>query len=122
MDLISATRVESQTNKDTSDKLDLSNAQSLRRKKKTIAVLRQVHCASTTNKANVQPIIAGLWTTLIGSAQKPDLQRLISTSNTCSQHILPKIVQNKVKRYETSKANQVRSVRVLLIYILLLYY
>lgn len=107
------TRIESCASKDSTDKLNLSNAQALRRRKKTLSALRPLHCANTTNATDVKPVYNGLWTTLVGSAPKEDIKNLMSKSNICKEYVIPKIVQNNIKTYESGAANQVRSIRVL---------
>lgn len=78
-----------------------------------MAALRPIHCSNTTNANEIKPVVDGLWTTLVGTASKQDMSKLISKSKTCNKYVLPRIVKNKVKAYENSQANQVRSIRVL---------
>ena len=103
----------SKLSRKSSDKLDLSSAQIYRRKKKTLAVLRPVHCSGETAKNDQKPVLDGLWTTLIGTATKADLNTYISNSNICMSDVLPGIVNSKIKHYESSESNKVRSIRTL---------
>ena len=99
-----------------SEKLEeLSRFQLLRRKKKTVAAMKPIHCASTStsSSANERAVQDGLWTTLIGITPKPVMSAYISTSAVCMNEILPKIVKNKVEEYVKSDKNHVRSMRVL---------
>ena len=99
-----------------SEKLEeLSRFQLLRRKKKTVAAMKPIHCASTStsSSANERAVQDGLWTTLIGITPKPVMSACISTSAVCMKEILPKIVKSKVEEYVKSDENHVRSMRVL---------
>lgn len=103
----------SKLSRKTSDKLNLSSAQIYRRKKKTLATLRAVHCSGETAKKDQKPVLDGLWTTLIGTATKTDLHNYISNSNVCMSDVVPGIVSGKIKQYESSESNKVRSIRTL---------
>ena len=93
---------------------NLSRWQLLRRKKKTVGVLKPVHCASSgSSSSNEKAVQDGLWTTLIGITPKPVIAEYISTSKVCMKEILPKLLKNKVDEYVKSDANNVRSMRVL---------
>lgn len=93
---------------------NLSRWQLLRRKKKTVSVLKPVHCASSgSSSSNEKAVQDGLWTTLIGITPKPVIAENISTSKVCMKEILPKNLKNKVDEYVKSDANNVRSMRVL---------
>ena len=68
-----------------SDKLNLSRSQQLRRKKKTLAAVRSIHCATSAspNPAGVcesKPVIDGLWTTLLGTASTSQMATYVSQS------------------------------------------
>ena len=81
--------------------------QLLRRKKKTVSVLKPVHCASSgSSSSNEKAVQDGLWTTLIGITPKPVIAEYISTSKVCMKEILTQLFKNKVHEY-------VRSMRVL---------
>ena len=93
---------------------NLSRWQLHRRKKKTVSVLKPVHCASGgSSSSNEKAVQDGLWTTLIGITPKPVIAEYISTSKVCMKEILPKLLKNKVDEYVKSDANNVRSMRVL---------
>ena len=93
---------------------NLSRWQLHRRKKKTVSVLKPVHCASGgSSSSNVKAVQDGLWTTLIGITPKPVIAEYISTAKVCMKEILPKLLKNKVDKYVKSDANNVRSMRVL---------
>ena len=102
-----------------SDKLNLSRSQQLRRKKKTLAAVRSIHCATSAspNPAGVReskPVIDGLWTTLLGTASTSHaMATYVSQSKVCMKKILPEIVKTKFKQYQLSQENRVRSMRVL---------
>ncbi|KAJ7380572.1 hypothetical protein OS493_009039 [Desmophyllum pertusum] len=55
----------------------------------------------------------GLWTTLVGSASKSVMKTYLSHSQVCLNGVIPSIVNGKIEEYESSKANQIRSMRVL---------
>lgn len=93
---------------------NLSRWQLHRRKKKTVSVLKLVHCASGgSSSSNEKAVQDGLWTTLIGITPKPVIAEYISTSKVCMKEILPKLLKSKVDEYVKSDANNVRSMRVL---------
>lgn len=99
-----------------SEKLNLSRRQFFRRRKKTLAALGPIHtCAGAKRKLprDNKPVLDGLWTTLICTASKPEMTTYIRNSNICMQEIIPGIIKGKIKDYEQSKENQVRSLRVL---------
>ena len=54
-----------------------------------------------------------MWTTLISTATTDCMKRYIESSPTCTKKIVPKLVNEAVKKYEHSKENQVRSLRLL---------
>ena len=60
-----------------------------------------------------QTLLDCLWTTLISTASKPEITSYIRNSNICMQEIIPGIVKGKIKYYEQSKGNQVRSLLLL---------
>lgn len=102
---------------ESSEKLQLSRNQFYLRKKKTIAVLKPIHCGTDTrfvNKdENISPVLNGLWTTFINTATNDQLKSYVEKSETCTKKIIPNIVKEEVKRYENSDANKTRSMRVL---------
>lgn len=84
--------------------------------KKTLAALGPIHTCSGATKISPQdnkPVLDGLWTTLISTTSNAEMTNYIRNSNICMQEIIPGIVQGKIKHYEQSKGNQVRSLRVL---------
>lgn len=95
--------------------------QFLRRKRKTVAALKPIHCTGNVNslkdknikEASLQPVHDGLWTTLVGSASKSEMKTYLSHSQVCLNGVIPSIVNGKIEEYESSKANQIRSMRVL---------
>lgn len=60
-----------------------------------------------------KPVLDGLWTTLICTASKPEMTNYTKNSNICMQEIIPSIIKGKIKDYEHSKENKVRSLHVL---------
>lgn len=58
-------------------------------------------------------ILDGMWTTLINTATANCMKKYIESSPTCTKIIVPELVQEAVKKYEHSKENQVRSLKVL---------
>lgn len=75
---------------------NLSRWQLFRRKKKTVSVLKPVHCASSgSSSSNEKAVQDGLWTTLIGITPKPVIVENISTSKVCMKEILPKLLKTK---------------------------
>lgn len=93
---------------------NLSRWQLHRRKKKTVSVLKPVHCATGgSSSSNEKAVQDGLWITLLGITPKPVIAEYISTSKVCMKEILPKLLKSKVDEYVKSDANNVRSMRVL---------
>ena len=107
--------VSSKVQNDCSEKLEhLSRFQLLRRKKKTITALKPIHCGSNNmSVSDDQSVQDGLWTTLIGTTSKQVMETCIANSAVCMNDIIPKIVKRRVKEYEKSDQNQLRSIRVL---------
>ena len=60
-----------------------------------------------------KPVLDGLWSTLICTASKLDMTSYIKNSNICMNEIIPNLIKGKIKDYEKSRENQVRSMRVL---------
>ena len=104
--------VTSVVNPTCSEKLNLSRKQFLIRKKKTLSALRPIHISTAAREDN-KPVLDGLWTTLVCTASKPDMTNYITNSNICMHEIIPNVIKSKLKDYERSKENQVRSMRVL---------
>ena len=101
-----------------SEKLNLFRSQQLRRKKKTLADVRSIHCATSASPSPVgacesKPLTDGLWTTLLGTASTFQMTTYVSQSKVCMEKTLPKIVIVKFKQYQLSQENQVRNMRVL---------
>ena len=98
-----------------SEKLKLSRAQTMRRRRrKTLEALRAVHCG--TQKILNQPdklVMDGMWTTLINTAPKQRMKEYISKSKTCTDSIIPQLVKTNIHVYENSLRNKVRSMHVL---------
>jgi len=90
----------------------------MRRKQKTLTALQPIHFGNTCNTNNktpdaITPITDGLWTTLVGTASTSQMKKYISNSKTCMNSILPAIMKEKRKSYESSQANRIRSMRTL---------
>lgn len=88
------------------------------RRKKTLSILRPIHVSGSAAKGTGsceenRPVLDGLWSTLVCTASKPEMANYITKSNQCMHDIIPNIVKAKIKQYEKSKENQVRSMRVL---------
>ena len=49
----------------------------------------------------------------MSTASKPEMANYIRNSNICMQEIIPGIAKGKIKHYEQSKGNTVKSLRVL---------
>ena len=106
--------ITSTLSKESSETLALYRNQCYLRRKKTLAVLQPIHCGPNTKKEQVIPgILDGMWTTLINTATTDCMKRYIESSPTCTKKIMPKLVKKEVKKYEHSKENRVRSLRVL---------
>lgn len=89
-----------------------------RRRKKTLAALSPIHTKSCAQAKVKLPrenklVLDGMWTTLICMASKPEMTTYIKNSTICMQEIIPSIIKGKIKDYEHSKENKVRSLRVL---------
>lgn len=99
-----------------SETLIMSASQFRRRKQRTVQAVKAIHCDShvyTPEKEQSKSVKDGLWTTLIGSAETGEMKEYISNSNRCMSSVIPSIINSKVKEYEKSEANQIRSMRVL---------
>ena len=94
----------------------LSASQFRRRKQKTVVAVKAIHCGThvyTSEKEQAKSIKDGLWTTLITSAETGEMREYISNSKKCMGSLVPSIVNSKIKEYEKSQANKIRSMRVL---------
>ena len=67
----------------------------------------------TSEKEQTKSIKDGLWTTLITPAETGEMREYISNSKKCMDSVVPGILNRKVKEYEKSQANKIRSMRVL---------
>ena len=84
-----------------------------KKKKKTPEVLRPFHCGMKKILAQPdKPFLDGMWTTLITLPPKT-VAEYIRMSKTCTESIIPQIVQTNIHEYENSLRNKVRSMRVL---------
>ena len=90
----------------------MSASQFRRRKQKTVKAVKVIH-VYTSEKEQTKSIKDGLWTTFITSAETGEMREYISNSKKCMDSVVPSIVNSKVKEYEKSKANKIRSMRVL---------
>jgi len=70
--------------------------------------LKPIHCSPTSR--NNEPILNGMFSTIVNECSLKNIQSLIAKSATCCKKIIPKMVKNKVKEYESSKENMIRSV------------
>lgn len=95
-----------------SEKLNLSRAQTMQRRRKTLEVLRPVHCGikKILNQPD-KPVMDGMWTTLINTAPKQCVKEYFGKSKTCVQSIIPQLVKTNIHEYENSLKNKVRSLR-----------
>ena len=78
--------------------------------------MKAIHCDShvyTSEKEQTKSIKDGLWTTLITSAETGEMREYTSNSEKCMDSVVPGILNRKVKEYEKSQANKIRSMRVL---------
>ena len=106
----------SKINPANSETLSLSASQFRRRRQKTVEAVKAIHCDShvyTSEKEQTKSIKDGLWTTLITSAETGEMREYISNSKKCMDSVVPGILNRKVKEYEKSQANKIRSMRVL---------
>ena len=106
----------SKINSADSETLILSPSQFRQRKQKTVEAVKAIHCGShvyTSEKEQAKSIKDGLWTTLITSAETGEMKEYISNSKKCMGSLVPSIVNRKIKEYEKSQANKIRSMRVL---------
>ena len=95
-----------------SETLNLSASQFRRGKEKTVEAVKAIHCVShvyTSEKEQTKSVKDGLWTTLITSAETGEMREYISKSKKCMDSTVPSIVNSKVKEYEKSQANKIRS-------------
>ena len=106
----------SKINPTNSETLSMSASQFKRRKQKTVQAVKAIHCNShvyTPVEEQTKSVKDGLWTSLISFAETGDMREYISNSKKCMNSVIPSIVNSKVKEYEKSQANQIRSMRVL---------
>ena len=106
----------SKINPANSETLSLSASQFRRRRQKTAEAEKAIHCDShvyTSEKEQTKSIKDGLWTTLITSTETGEMREYISNSKKCMDSVVPGILNGKVKEYEKSQANKIRSMRVL---------
>ena len=99
-----------------SEKLNLSSTQCWRRKQKTVHAFKAIHCNShvfTPESEKRKAVNDGLWPTLVGSAENEEIKECVSNSKRCMNSVIPSLLKCKVKDYEKSQANQIRSMRVL---------
>ena len=78
------------------------------RRKKTLSALRPIHISTAAREDN-KPVLDGLWTTLVCTASKPDMTNYMTNSNICMHEIIANVIKSKIKDYERSKENQVRT-------------
>ena len=106
----------SKINPTNSETLSMSASQFKRLKQKTIQAVKAIHCNShvyTPEEEQTKSVKDGLWTSLISFAETGDMREHMSNSKKCMNSVIPSIVNSKVREYEKSKANQIRSMRVL---------
>lgn len=101
----------SYSNKENSDKLQLSRAQSYRRRKSTTNILKDVHCNPRSTDAT--PIMNGMWSTIVNDNSPKFVESLIGSSKVCNDKIIPNIVKKKVQEFEKSEENFIRSTALL---------
>ena len=102
----------SKINPANSETLSLSASQFRRRRQKTVEAVKAVHCDShvyTSEKEQTKSTKDGLWTTLVTSAETGEMGEYISNSKKCMDSVVPGILNSKVKEYEKSQANKIRS-------------
>ena len=97
---------ESSLDKENSDLLDLSRAQSHQRCNATLNALREVHFALRSIGDTL--IMNGMWSTLVNNSSQY-IESLIGASKVCTNKIIPK----NVLSYENSEENFIRSIALL---------
>ncbi|XP_020910826.1 uncharacterized protein LOC110248623 [Exaiptasia diaphana] len=97
--------------KENSDHVNLSKAQSQRRRKATLRALKPVHC--TPRSTDQTPIMNGMWATLINENPPQFIESLVANSKVCKTKVIPSILKNNVTTYEKSQENFVRSTGLL---------
>ncbi|XP_048584773.1 uncharacterized protein LOC125567889 [Nematostella vectensis] len=102
---------ESMICKENSDHINLSKAQSQRRRKATLRALKPIHC--NQRSTDQTPIMNGMWSTLINENPTQVIESLMTTSKVCTTKVIPSIVKNNVTKYEKSQENFVRSTALL---------
>ena len=80
-----------------------------RRKEQTKKLLMAVHGA--TDK-NMSPADEGLFS-LLNTVSTSELIKIVSKSPKMIQKVIPKIAKSKIKEFESTKVNLIRSVNVL---------
>ncbi len=104
-------KIASEVTQGNTDKLKLSKTQFQRRKKKTLDQLKTLH--ANEHSQGRKPLTDAMWSTMISTASKADMINYVSNSKVCMDTVLPAIVNKKVKEYEKSEENTIRSVRYL---------
>ncbi|KAK3746009.1 hypothetical protein QZH41_011381, partial [Actinostola sp. cb2023] len=95
--------IESSSDQENTDKLNLSRAQASRRRNSTITALKPIHCTSS-NSNNNESVMDGMWATLVSGK---------STAQLSQRHVIPKIIREKVVEYNNSESNITRSINLL---------
>ena len=93
-----------------SERMQTSRATAKRRRRSLLESARQAHGGTPEDDA---PTTAGLFNTLVHVAQPEQLTTLMSTSPTVTKKVLPAIVSPHVNSFNSSKANEVRSLAIM---------
>jgi len=78
--------IESSSDQENTDKLNLSRAQASRRRNSTITALKPIHCTSS-NSNNNESVMDGMWATLVSGKSTAQLCTTIKNSKTCISQV-----------------------------------
>ena len=81
-----------------------------RRKKETLDACKVIHGGDSMNK---QPVLDGIWLTLIKDSKPNRLKNYLANSKKIVKRVIPKIVKKSIETFEHSMENKIRSVKVL---------
>ena len=97
---------------DNSEKYEVPPAKRLctRRKKETIDTCNSIRGGDSKDKG---PALDGMWLTLVNESTPVRLANYVNMSHKMMSKVVPKVCKRLVRDFESSKTNQVRSLKVL---------
>ena len=97
---------------DNSEKYEVAPAKRScnRKKKKTLDTYNSIHGEDNKDEG---PALDGTWLTLLDESIPVRLANYVNMSNKMMSKVVPKVCKRLVRDFESSKTNQVRSLKVL---------